>query len=463
MMYFPNAFASAPSSVMSCASMLTGIPSYFIAKNYDEFKYNNENFTSLPNLLSQNGYDVASSFVAQEMQIKYGSFLNHVQDFYFPDGVEFNKDEIPSLRGTVWKNETLRSICLNYLQDRNKKSKIIKKPLFMMNWFNVREDPNTSQIISNHLQDLKNLGYYKNSIIFVLSDHGYLDAKRGWTAAKLAEANLSHDLMLSDDNIKVPFFLYYPNCKPGKYDNMVSTYDIFPTVLDLLSLNVNDNMLPIAGESIVNKSHQIKQKERYLRSDARFFEQGFQCTAIRSSNFKYIKKEWGGGDEFFNLRTDPLEQFNLLNQKKYSEEISRHKIEFEKSQAMYVAYMVLKKILNALKSNNLKYVELEYPLKTSSDQSFILEYLQENPSLKYKLVLNSNLKKDYFNIINPSNISRNRSIIEKINMLQLITYKNKKRSLKAILKIIWAKRKIYFNNPSFFLRDILNYLSRIFK
>jgi hypothetical protein len=35
--YFPLTVTSAPSSVMSLSTMLTSLPSYYIARNYDDF------------------------------------------------------------------------------------------------------------------------------------------------------------------------------------------------------------------------------------------------------------------------------------------------------------------------------------------------------------------------------------------------------------------------------------------
>ena len=37
---FKNAFCSAPSSIMSASSMFTGISSAFIARNYNDWKFN---------------------------------------------------------------------------------------------------------------------------------------------------------------------------------------------------------------------------------------------------------------------------------------------------------------------------------------------------------------------------------------------------------------------------------------
>ena len=53
--YFSTAVSSAPSSVMSCASMLTGLPAYYIARNYEDYKFDNNAFYSMQRVLKENG------------------------------------------------------------------------------------------------------------------------------------------------------------------------------------------------------------------------------------------------------------------------------------------------------------------------------------------------------------------------------------------------------------------------
>lgn len=49
--YFPTTVTSAPSSIMSLASMLTSLPAYYISRTYDDFKYDNNQFLSLHKVL----------------------------------------------------------------------------------------------------------------------------------------------------------------------------------------------------------------------------------------------------------------------------------------------------------------------------------------------------------------------------------------------------------------------------
>ena len=48
---FTNAFTSAPSSVMSAAAMFTGMDSCFLARNYNDWEFDNRNVVSLQQVL----------------------------------------------------------------------------------------------------------------------------------------------------------------------------------------------------------------------------------------------------------------------------------------------------------------------------------------------------------------------------------------------------------------------------
>ena len=53
---FIKVVVSAPSTIMSETAMMTGMSSYYISRNYDDFKYDESAFTSLVEMLRQHGY-----------------------------------------------------------------------------------------------------------------------------------------------------------------------------------------------------------------------------------------------------------------------------------------------------------------------------------------------------------------------------------------------------------------------
>ena len=48
---FANCVTTAPSTIMSITAMMTGLPAYFLARNYDDFRFDNRLYTSLTSAL----------------------------------------------------------------------------------------------------------------------------------------------------------------------------------------------------------------------------------------------------------------------------------------------------------------------------------------------------------------------------------------------------------------------------
>ena len=94
---FENAVTSAPSSVMSASTMLTGMNSYYIGRNYDDFRYEEGVFPNLASILQDVGYETKGIFVAREMREKVAPFIGSVEKKNWPKGISH------SLR--MWSNE----------------------------------------------------------------------------------------------------------------------------------------------------------------------------------------------------------------------------------------------------------------------------------------------------------------------------------------------------------------------
>ena len=50
---FLNVVTSAPSTIMAVSAMMTSLPSYLIARNYDDFLFDNQYFSCLNDILKQ--------------------------------------------------------------------------------------------------------------------------------------------------------------------------------------------------------------------------------------------------------------------------------------------------------------------------------------------------------------------------------------------------------------------------
>ena len=290
---FLNCVTSAPSTLMSVSATLTSLPAYHLGRNYKDFQFDRDYFTSLSSILNTNGYETERSLIMHpEVREKLKQFdllpkklwpkrFSH-RDWLCNDNI----------------NEMLHSI-LNH-----EKLKQSNKPEFWFIDYNCRNDENISDIVKNTVESLEAAGYTKDNTILMISyDHGDPDPNRGITPETLRQNKLTHDVFMTDDNIMIPLIIRYPGCIPGtKVHNTMSTLDLMPTILDLIGIEVADtvkkNFHGISLVPLINGSRDAKFSDRKIRTDARWIDQPGRLTAIRGDKYKYIFHHDDSYEEF---------------------------------------------------------------------------------------------------------------------------------------------------------------------
>ena len=304
---FLNVVTSAPSTIMAISAMMTSIPSYMIARNYDDFTFDNRFFISVNGILAQHGYFTMAFFRHPHPREKFSNMLTPVPRKYWE----------PDLRhGVPWTNTELHAVIKNALHNN------LPRPAFLFAHFTCRNDPNTSEIVENALQDFIAAGFtYENTIYVLCSDHGYPDPKRGYTPEGIMNMGLTHDMILTDDNIKIPLYIRYPDCTPKKISKTVSSLDIVPTLLDLAGVPLDQRMAE-SGYGISLKplmdgaSEEQWNRRLFVRSDARLMFQTGRVTAIRNETYKYLHyhdREEGKTEAFYDLKNDSWEGENIVH------------------------------------------------------------------------------------------------------------------------------------------------------
>ena len=79
---FSRAITSATSTAMSISSQMTGIPSYYLSRSFDDFKFDNSEFDNLGNILKNNGLNVYGLSFAIDVRIKYKGIIDHIDKKY---------------------------------------------------------------------------------------------------------------------------------------------------------------------------------------------------------------------------------------------------------------------------------------------------------------------------------------------------------------------------------------------
>ena len=191
------------------------------------------------------------------------------------------------------------------------------------------------------------------------SDHGFPDPATGLTSQWEEKHKLSHDLVLTDDNILIPLFIRYPGCRPSRCEVPVGSLDLFPTILELVGIPDVDDAERSTGTCslvpLMEGGGRAAYPRRHFRCDARLMFQAGRATAIRGARFKYIRfhdqhgispaadREWVP-EVLLDLKQDKAEERNLLTADRLSGPtrriLRRYRREFERSERRAVEFQV---------------------------------------------------------------------------------------------------------------------------
>lgn len=305
---FLNTVTSAPSTQMSLAAMACSYPAYFLARSFTESFATSFTVPSLTDTLRGVGYGVYGILqhrVNREFNVP---LFTHIERKYWPKGLTHS---------AWWSNDDTNRAIERTLEVG------VEGPSFFFVNYNCRNDPQTSDKVRHGLNLFRSHNFTEaNTITILCSDHGYPAFRSEAGRPEFYQrTGLTHDLVLSDDNIMVPLSIQYPGCKKGlKVDTLVSLIDVFPTVLELVGVRPDGE---IAGRSLIPLAEDLlecrrEMEDRLQRVDNRFVMQKGKATAIRGACHKYVfhhdeLTEGGKKEEFFDIAKDPLEQANLID------------------------------------------------------------------------------------------------------------------------------------------------------
>lgn len=320
---FRTAVTAAPSTIMSVSSMLTGMASPYLSRDYSSFKDQQSKMANFPKLLRDNGY-------ATYGLMNYGEG----RDFLEPMFGDTCRDIKDGSNTDVYSNDYMIDMFDQFLDSHR-----INAPFFVWLHLDCREDYELSNKVSNILNKLKHMGLYDDSVIVVNSDHGYPDPSRG--ISYYDKIKHGHDLIMSDDNILAPQVIKLPNIQPQRVDFPISTLDIFPTIFEYLGLPENKSLsfFPLAGKSILPQIKGDEDWESKLhRSDTRYIFQPNGTICLRNERYKYIYHVDQDEEEFFDISSDPLEAENLINKESLKNQIEIFRIKLRTQQTEIISH-----------------------------------------------------------------------------------------------------------------------------
>ncbi|WP_319589330.1 sulfatase-like hydrolase/transferase [uncultured Draconibacterium sp.] len=181
------------------------------------------------------------------------------------------------------------------------------------------------------LKALDEAGIEDETIVIYTSDHGDFVGNHGMVEKCASGHNVYEDILNIPLMIKIP-----GNKNKGKRTaELVTNADILPTLIDLLDLEMPKTKYPIQGESLT----EIVTGNGAMNRDYIVSESWAQATVITENaklgimldpnpvwpQFDYRKF----GDMFFDMKKDPLEVDNKINDKKYKKEITKLRTYYE--------------------------------------------------------------------------------------------------------------------------------------
>ena len=480
---FNNAFCSAPSSIMSAASMFTGVTSAYVARNYNDWQFNEESsIISLQSILQKRGYEIFSIDNSKESREMNQSLIMPLKKKYFPKGFS---------HADFWTNKDMNKILDNLFTIHKPQ----KKSFFML-WFDCREDPLTSYYIEECINIFKKNNFYNDSIIFLTADHGYPDPRSGLT--KKTMKGFGHDMIVTDDNIKIPFYLKYPKAIPRKIDSIISNVDCTPTILELLEIDQSELSELSEGKSLlttINEETGGTINDRIIRIDTRLFAQNNRVVALRSSRYKFVYYKDQKKYELYDLIKDKYETSPLNLNDKINKEISEkflakfenhekninkhhekqiiknlNKIEkiIKFSNNLFIINKIpkelLKVIVKNLKNMNSQ-IKIYYPMEFDEKIPGV-ELYKKNDNNKFHFDYALSIKEKTFFSFTSIDYLKDKSI--KYNKILYFDY-DMKRYNQFISKWFWPlwkyrlNKNFYKDEPKLILLDMFKILKTIFK
>jgi len=175
-------------------------------------------------------------------------------------------------------------------------------------------------------QTLKELGRLDNTVLVFTSDNGFFLGEHGMTDKRT----------MHEPSIRVPLLVRYPRLiRPGTViSNMVMNVDLAPSILDICGAEPLKNIHGKSWKKLLAGRTSGWRKSLYYSYN---YEKQFPYTpnvrGVRTDEWKYV--HYPNGDnkpdrykaELYNLKNDPLETKNLIDDPKYAPKVTELKAE----------------------------------------------------------------------------------------------------------------------------------------
>ena len=308
---FKNAFSQSSWTLPSMSSIFSSTYPYIYSYKTEQNFLENTKLITLPEALKKNNYTTAGFIGACYVNSYFG--FNKGFDTYDDRGClqpEFSGIESINERAFDFLEKNQNNKFFLYLHVMEVHGPYGNISGSEWNKINLSIEENKHKVIEYYDENLqkvdKNLGELFNkleklnlkekTVIIITADHGQhlFDRYDGF----------GHGGDLYDEVIRVPLIFYIPRIEHKIINDQVASIDLMPTVLRLLNINTTEK---IQGNSLLDL---ITNKEKTKRNVYSLLD---SSVSIRSDYFKLIYNRENGEKEFYDLKKDTKEKFNLTN------------------------------------------------------------------------------------------------------------------------------------------------------
>ncbi|HZP43754.1 MAG TPA: sulfatase [Candidatus Binatia bacterium] len=157
----------------------------------------------------------------------------------------------------------------------------------------------TDERVAQLLAELGRRGVLERSVVVVTADHG---------EAFLEHRQWNHGVSLYEEEVHVPLIIARPGDAPRVVDHVVSTLDLFPTLLELAGATPpetdGESLVPLlAGQAAAYRRRRAAAEARVLGDEHRRLQR-----AIREHDWKLLDNGFTPKPRLFDLASDPQER-----------------------------------------------------------------------------------------------------------------------------------------------------------
>lgn len=173
------------------------------------------------------------------------------------------------------------------------------------------------------LDALDRLDLWKNTIVVMISDHGYHLGEHG---------GLWHKLSLFEECDRVPMIVSVPGMAPGVSERLVELVDLYPTLTDLCGLQVPGGLEGTSFKPVLQKPDRPWKRAVFTvvsrprkGHDEKFGDLTTMGRTVFDGRWRYTEWPDDGGTELYDHHSDPLEYDNLAGDSAHREQQARMK------------------------------------------------------------------------------------------------------------------------------------------